>query len=107
MLKDKLPPENNLFENIYLTRQELAGFRKFESGESSVRPDWIGKWNRTRRCSPRCGSQVYQNRTISTARRIAINVDLGFEGVKKDYQTKKTNIPHEKPRKSKKNPNTG
>lgn len=34
-----------------------------------------------------------------------INVDLGFTGIKNDYETKETKIPHKKPKKSKKNPN--
>lgn len=34
-----------------------------------------------------------------------INVDLGFNGVKKEYKAKKIRIPHKKPRKSKSNPN--
>lgn len=34
-----------------------------------------------------------------------INVDLGFNGIKKEYKAKKINIPHKKPRKSKNNPN--
>lgn len=34
-----------------------------------------------------------------------INLDLGFNGVKKEYKAKKINIPHKKPRKSKNTPN--
>lgn len=35
---------------------------------------------------------------------ICILVDLGFQGIQKDYQGDEINIPHKRPRKSKKNP---
>jgi len=34
-----------------------------------------------------------------------INLDLGFNGIKKEYKAKRINIPHKKPRRSKNNPN--
>ena len=33
-----------------------------------------------------------------------IVVDLGYQGIKKDYESQKITIPHKKPRSSKKNP---
>lgn len=38
-------------------------------------------------------------------RDIHVRVDLGYQGIQSDYKSDQIEIPHKKPRKSKKNPN--